>query len=53
MLSGRRLPRSDHPELSDRVWKMIKGCLECHPARRRTVAEVIVVLDAELNSRQR
>ena len=49
MLNGRRPPRPDHPELSDRVWEMIEGCWENIPSRRRTITEVITVLDAELN----
>ena len=50
MLSGRRPPRPNHPELSDRMWGMIEGCWESDPSRRKTIAEVIVTLDAELNS---
>ena len=49
MLNGRRPPRPDHPELSDRVWGMINGCWESVPSRRRTVMEVIAVLEAELD----
>ena len=49
MLNGRRPPRPDSPELSDRVWEMIEGCWENIPSRRRTITEVITVLDAELN----
>ena len=47
---GRRSPRPNHPELSERVWDIIKGCLEQIPSRRKTIAEVVVVLDEELNS---
>ena len=49
MLSGRRPPRPDHPELSDPIWEMINGCWECVPSRRRTITEAIAVLNAELN----
>ena len=49
MLSGRRPPRPDHPDLSDRVWGMIKGCWECVPSRRITIAEVIAILTVELD----
>ena len=49
MLNGRRPPRPDHPELSDRIWEMMNGCWESAPSRRRAIAEVIAVLDAELN----
>ena len=51
MSSGRRPPRPNHPELSDRVWEMIEGCWESEPARRRTITEVVVALNAELNPR--
>lgn len=51
MLSGRRPPRPDHPELSGRVWDMIKQCWESDPSQRSTINEVITVLDAELNRR--
>jgi len=47
MLSGRRPPRPERPELSDRVWGTIEGCWESVPSRRRTITEVVVVLDAE------
>ena len=49
MLSGRRPPRPDHHELSDRVWRMIGDCWESDPSRRKTITEVIAVLGAELN----
>lgn len=49
MLRGRRLGRPDHPELSDRVWKTIKGCWKCNPAQRKTITEVVAILGAELN----
>ena len=49
MLNGRRPSRPDHPELSDRVWEMIKGCWESVASRRRTIADVIAVLGAELS----
>jgi len=51
MLGGRRPPRPDHPGLSNCVWKMIKGCWECDPARRGTVAAAVIILDAEINAR--
>jgi hypothetical protein len=47
MLNGRRPARPNHPELSDRVWKMIKGCWKGNPAKRKTVAGVIAILEAE------
>lgn len=45
---GRLLSRPEHPELSKRVWKVVKGCLKKVPSRRKTIAEVVVALDAEL-----
>ena len=49
MLEGHRPGRPDHPELSDRLWKLIKGCWESVATRRKTIAEVVYVLEAELN----
>ena len=51
MLSGRRPPRPNHPQLSDDVWGMIEGCWESVPVRRRTIAEVVITLDAEISPR--
>ncbi|KAF9646915.1 kinase-like protein [Thelephora ganbajun] len=50
-LGGRPLPRPNHSELSDRLWRMIEGCLESTPSQRKTSTEVTVTLDTELNSR--
>ena len=50
MLEGHRPGRPDHPELSDRLWKLIKGCWESVAARRKTIADVVRVLEAELGS---
>jgi hypothetical protein len=41
--------RPEHPELSDRVWKTINGCLKKVPSQRKTITEVVVALDAELD----
>jgi len=49
MVNGRRPPRPNHPELSDRVWGMIKGCWVVNPTQRMTITEVISILDAEVN----
>lgn len=47
---SRRLPaRPPHLELTDRVWEMIKGCWKVDLAKRRTIDEVITVLEAEAN----
>ena len=51
MLNGRRPGRPDHPELSDRVWKMIKGCWKGNPAKRKTITEVVTILEAEATAR--
>jgi len=51
MLNGRRPGRPDHPELSDRVWKMIKGCWKGDPAKRKTIPEVVTILEAEATAR--
>ena len=50
MLQGRRPGRPDHPELSDRLWKLIKGCWKGRPVQRKTIAEVVSVLEAELKN---
>ena len=50
MLNGRRPARPEHPELSDRVWKMIKECWKGGLVQRNTMAEVVVVLEAEVNA---
>ena len=49
MLNGRRPGRPGHPELSDRVWKVIKGCWKDSPAKRKTMARVVTVLEAEVS----
>ena len=50
-LGGHRSARPDHPELSDRVWETIKGCLGVAPSQRKTISEVVAAIDAELNLR--
>jgi len=50
MLEGRRPSRPSHPELSDRLWKLIKGCWKDDPAQRTTIAEVVGILEAEMDS---
>ena len=52
MLNGRRPTRPDHPELSDRLWKTIECCWNADPARRKTITEVIAVLEVEVTARQ-
>ena len=50
MSNGRRPTRPDHHELSDRVWGMIEGCWGSDPAKRKTVTEVVTILEAEANT---
>ena len=52
MLMGRRPPRPDHPELSDRLWRMIKGCWKVDPGQRKTITRVVAVLEAEVAAHQ-
>ena len=47
MLNGRRLARPNHPELSDRVWKLIEGSWTANPAQRKTMVEIVAILEAE------
>ena len=49
MVKGRRPSRPDHPELTDRTWKMIKGCWKRKPAQRNTMTEIVAVLEAAAN----
>jgi len=49
MLNGHRPDRPDHPELSDRLWKLIKGCWKSSTTQRKTIAEVVGVLEEEPN----
>ena len=49
MVNGRRPPRPNHPELSDRVWKMIERSWVANPTQRMTITEVVSMLDAEVN----
>jgi len=53
MLKGHRPHRPDHPELSDRLWGLTKGCWKGSPAQRKTIAEVVGVLEAGKLGRQR
>ena len=53
MLEGHRPGRPDHPELSNHLWKLIKGCWKSNRAQRKTIAEVVGVLEAELDREQR
>ena len=50
MLEGRRPARPDYPQLSDWVWEVIEGCWEGNPAQRITIAEVVTILEAEVNA---
>ena len=50
MLNGHRPLRPDNPELSNRVWKLIQDCWASNPTKRKTMAEVVAVLEAEVNA---
>jgi hypothetical protein len=50
MSKGRRPSRPDHTQLTDRVWKTIKGCWKSNPTQRFTMAEVVAVLEAGTNA---
>ena len=52
MWNGRRPARPDHSELSDRVWKMIKGCWKGDPVQRKAMTEVVTILEAEAAARK-
>lgn len=52
MWNGRRPDRPDHPELSDRLWRTIKRCWKVKPAQRITIADIIGVLEAEVEAYQ-
>lgn len=49
MLKGRRPDRPHHPELSDRVWKVIQRCWKDNPTQRKTMAQVVTILEAEVS----
>ena len=49
---GRRPARPSHPELSDRVWEMIKGCWKGDSAQRKTMTEVVAILEAETRTQR-
>jgi len=53
MLNGRRPGRPGHPELSNRVWRMIKRCWKGDPAQRDTMIEVVAILEAEVKAHKR
>ena len=48
--NGRRLKRPDHPEPSNGVWKLIKRCWGDDPAKRNTMAEVVIILETEISA---
>jgi len=52
MLKGRRPVRPHHPELSDRLWKMINGCWKVVPSQRKTIVKVVAILEAEITLHQ-
>jgi hypothetical protein len=50
MSKGRRPSRPDHAQLTDHVWKTIKGCWKSNPTKRHTMAEVVAALEAGANA---
>ena len=44
-----RPPRPVHPECSDSLWVTINQCWASNPSSRMTIAEVIEILEAELD----
>ena len=46
MWKGPQPPRPAHPEVSDRVWEMIKQCWERVPSKRPTIREAVRTLEA-------
>lgn len=50
MSNGHRPKRPRHPELSDRVWKIIEGSWKSDPSRRKKISEVVIILEAEVNA---
>lgn len=50
ILKGHRPARPDYRELSDGVWKVIKGCWQGNPAKRMTITEAIAILNEEANA---
>ena len=49
--SGRQLAKPSHPELSNRVWELIKGCWKANSEKGKTISDVIAVLGAEANAK--
>ena len=45
-------PRPAYPEVSDRVWEMIKQCWERVPSKRPTVREAVRTLEAGITISQ-
>ena len=48
MVMGRRPPRPDRPEISDRLWRMIRQCWHIEPSQRMSIAEAVSLLETEL-----
>ncbi|KAF9778053.1 kinase-like domain-containing protein [Thelephora terrestris] len=52
MSNDRRPAKPTHPEVSDGVWKLIRGCWKADPAKRKTIDEVVAVLEVESSASQ-
>ena len=47
LLNDIRPGRPDNPELSRRMWEVIRKAWKSNPAKRMTASEIIAVLEAE------
>lgn len=47
MWKGVLPPRPNHPEVTDRMWKMMEQCWEREPSKRTTIKGVVRILEAE------
>lgn len=52
MWKGHRPARPNHPEVSDHVWRAIRGCWKVDPGQRMSIAEVVAVLEKEVAAHQ-
>ncbi|KAF9789884.1 kinase-like domain-containing protein [Thelephora terrestris] len=50
MMTGRRPPRPNRPEVSDRLWAMVERCLHVVPSQRMSFREAVHLLETELRN---
>ena len=53
MWKGVRPPRPDHPQVTDRMWRIIEQCWERVPSKRTTIKGVVRILEAERRAKLR